>query len=214
MIIKEICEECKKIKYKRKLITEFKEPFKAQRERWGYSSDLGDYSVGCRMSIVDIPHKSASKGKFSETNCIFDENVGPSWQQYQRMEESVIGCSSTEKEDSEILLRGINSLRDNRNIALIFENSKLAVKCQLVMKSLNHCTKIKNESDCFRVVTSLKERCFEFKDIGKGCDFSERKNSKRFCFEYGKMLGTKGVLTDVGKPKFHLAGEGKDFVFV
>ncbi|RHZ86489.1 hypothetical protein Glove_50g77 [Diversispora epigaea] len=34
-------------------------------------------------------------------------------------------------------------------------HSNVCVKYQLMMKSLNHCAKIKNESDCFRVATSF-----------------------------------------------------------
>ncbi|CAG8805742.1 23968_t:CDS:2, partial [Dentiscutata erythropus] len=87
------------------------------------STDLGDYSMGCRMPIVDIPYKSTSKDKISGPDCIFGENVETSCRQDHRNGGELV-CSpnhskphifSSEREDSEIFLRGNNSLRDSRS---------------------------------------------------------------------------------------------------
>jgi len=75
------------------------------------------------MPIVDIPHKSTSKDQIPGPDCIYGENVETSCQQDHR-NGGELACSpnhskphifGSEREDSEIFLRGNNSLRDSRS---------------------------------------------------------------------------------------------------
>ncbi|CAG8629649.1 6631_t:CDS:2, partial [Paraglomus occultum] len=90
--------------------------------------------MGCRMPIVDIPHKSTSKDQIPGPDCIYGENVETSCQQDHR-NGGELACSpnhskphifSSEREDSEIFLRGNNSLRDSK-MSQPTKNSRTAV---------------------------------------------------------------------------------------
>ncbi|RHZ65093.1 hypothetical protein Glove_319g20 [Diversispora epigaea] len=87
------------------------------------STDLADYSMGCRMPTVDIPHKPATKDKFSGPDYVFGENVETPCQQDFKNRGEYEGSPNhnkpyifdSEREDCAILFRGVNSLRDSKN---------------------------------------------------------------------------------------------------